>query len=410
MVKPWNRAISATPRRSRSCCAARRRRSTARGRGWSRALRRDPTATVDLALGPRARSRRCGPAPRKRPDPRRLPRAAGEAMRDTVPGAGATRSRRASARRWRRPSPASPASRGRCRRNRSSATERAELLAAPLAAPRPAARLPLGRRGGDPARSSAPSPSSPAAASSSCSARSMTIDALSLVVCTMMGLALGVDYSLLIVSRFREELERGRGALGRGRAAPAPPPGARPSSPARPCSSARRSPPSCSPARCCSRWRRRSASSPRSASLIAVAGLPPPARPARRARSTPGAIGRAAARAGRRSRGRRPRPPRRPAPPGAWPRSLIAVPLVAARRCPPSPSTPARPGSTSCRPPTRPARTPKRSTARVGPGWEAPFVLVAADRARPDHDAAQRLALLQPLAAADRRPSRACGR
>ena len=35
----------------------------------------------------------------------------------------------------------------------------------------------------------------------------MTIDALSLVVCTMMGLALGVDYSLLIVSRFREEME-----------------------------------------------------------------------------------------------------------------------------------------------------------------------------------------------------------
>jgi putative drug exporter of the RND superfamily len=39
---------------------------------------------------------------------------------------------------------------------------------------------------------------------------SMTIDALSLVVCTMMGLALGVDYSLLIVSRFREEMEGGR--------------------------------------------------------------------------------------------------------------------------------------------------------------------------------------------------------
>jgi RND superfamily putative drug exporter len=37
----------------------------------------------------------------------------------------------------------------------------------------------------------------------------MTIDSLSLVVCTMMGLALGVDYSLLIVSRFREELGRG---------------------------------------------------------------------------------------------------------------------------------------------------------------------------------------------------------
>jgi putative drug exporter of the RND superfamily len=37
----------------------------------------------------------------------------------------------------------------------------------------------------------------------------MTIDSLSLVVCTMMGLALGVDYSLLIVSRFREELASG---------------------------------------------------------------------------------------------------------------------------------------------------------------------------------------------------------
>jgi RND superfamily putative drug exporter len=37
----------------------------------------------------------------------------------------------------------------------------------------------------------------------------MPIDGLSLVVCTMMGLALGVDYSLLIVSRFREELARG---------------------------------------------------------------------------------------------------------------------------------------------------------------------------------------------------------
>ena len=37
----------------------------------------------------------------------------------------------------------------------------------------------------------------------------VNIDALSLVVCTMMGLALGVDYSLFIVSRFREELEGG---------------------------------------------------------------------------------------------------------------------------------------------------------------------------------------------------------
>src|SRR5262249_35561069 len=47
----------------------------------------------------------------------------------------------------------------------------------------------------------------------------MSIDALSLVVCTMMGLALGVDYSLLIVSRFREELanELSRGSSGEAR-------------------------------------------------------------------------------------------------------------------------------------------------------------------------------------------------
>ena len=36
------------------------------------------------------------------------------------------------------------------------------------------------------------------------------IDAFALVVCTMMGLALGVDYALLMVSRFREELAEGR--------------------------------------------------------------------------------------------------------------------------------------------------------------------------------------------------------
>ncbi|HEX3323716.1 MAG TPA: MMPL family transporter [Solirubrobacterales bacterium] len=35
------------------------------------------------------------------------------------------------------------------------------------------------------------------------------VDALALTVCTMMGLALGVDYSLLMVSRFREELAEG---------------------------------------------------------------------------------------------------------------------------------------------------------------------------------------------------------
>ncbi len=36
-----------------------------------------------------------------------------------------------------------------------------------------------------------------------------SVDALALTVCTMMGLALGVDYALLMVSRFREELAEG---------------------------------------------------------------------------------------------------------------------------------------------------------------------------------------------------------
>lgn len=41
----------------------------------------------------------------------------------------------------------------------------------------------------------------------------MAIDALALTVCAMMGLALGVDYALLMVSRFREELEAGASPL-----------------------------------------------------------------------------------------------------------------------------------------------------------------------------------------------------
>ena len=41
----------------------------------------------------------------------------------------------------------------------------------------------------------------------------LAIDAFALTVCSMMGLALGVDYALLIVSRFREELGRGASSL-----------------------------------------------------------------------------------------------------------------------------------------------------------------------------------------------------
>ncbi len=39
-----------------------------------------------------------------------------------------------------------------------------------------------------------------------------SVDAFALTVCTMMGLALGIDYSLLMVSRFREELAAGASA------------------------------------------------------------------------------------------------------------------------------------------------------------------------------------------------------
>jgi putative drug exporter of the RND superfamily len=41
----------------------------------------------------------------------------------------------------------------------------------------------------------------------------IVIDGFALTVCTMMGLALGVDYALLMVSRFREELEAGTAPL-----------------------------------------------------------------------------------------------------------------------------------------------------------------------------------------------------
>lgn len=172
-----------------------------------RALRRDPGATV---ISPWDR----GPAEGLRQTERKalvlvdfqVP--LDDAMRDTVP-----RLERTLARRVHAPVEATQsgfATVSRALQDESlSATQRAELLAAPLlivillfvfrsvaAAAIPllfGALTVLAGRG---------------VLALLCSF--MTVDALSLVVCTMMGLALGVDYSLLIVSRFREELDGAR--------------------------------------------------------------------------------------------------------------------------------------------------------------------------------------------------------
>ena len=218
----------------------------------------------------------------------------------------------------------------------------------------------------------------------------MTIDAISLVVCTMMGLALGVDYSLLIVSRFREELAR------------------RTATPTRP-------PP------------RTRATAGRTtlfagATLLAALALSAFVQPGSLLLSLATTVG-------GRDRAQRPRRRRRPARPArparrrgstparsargrqAGPRSRVAA-IAAGGAAPPrprrgpdrDPAGPARrpgarphhrapPGSTSCRPRTRRARTPKRSTSAVGPGWEAPFVLVAAAEHGPI-TTPERLALL----------------
>jgi RND superfamily putative drug exporter len=177
------------------------------GIGLVRALRQDPQATV---ISPWDRESVAGLRPSRRKAlvlvDIRVPLA--EAMRETVP-----RLEGLLARRIRAPVTAKQsgfAAVSRALQDESlSATERAELVAAPLLIvilllvfrSAVAAMVPLAfgaltvfaGRGVLALLSSV-----------------MTIDALSLVVCTMMGLALGVDYSLLVVSRFREELDTGR--------------------------------------------------------------------------------------------------------------------------------------------------------------------------------------------------------
>jgi RND superfamily putative drug exporter len=178
------------------------------GTGLVRELRRDPGATV-ISPWDRGSLAALRPAPGKALVLVDFHVPLDAAMRDTVPAL-----ERTLAARVRAPVTATQsgfASVSRALQEESlSATERAELLAAPLLVlvlllvfrSVLAAAIPLlfgaltvfAGRGVLALLSEA-----------------MTIDALSLVVCTMMGLALGVDYSLLIVSRFREELDEGRG-------------------------------------------------------------------------------------------------------------------------------------------------------------------------------------------------------
>ena len=177
------------------------------GPGLVRALRRDPTATV-ISSWDRGAVAGLRPAPRKALVMIDFHVPLGQAIKETVPALDQTLAARV------RP-PVLATQSGFATVSKAlqeeslSATERAELLAAPLLAlvlllvfrSVVAAAIPLAfgaltviaGRG-------ALALLSPV----------ITIESLSLVVCTMMGLALGVDYSLLIVSRFREELKAGK--------------------------------------------------------------------------------------------------------------------------------------------------------------------------------------------------------
>jgi putative drug exporter of the RND superfamily len=188
------------------------------GRELARALRRDPAVTVISPWDP-ARPARKLPAPRPEAPPGSPSRALllldfhvplAVAMRETVPTLEATL--KAHVRPPVRATQSGYATISRALQSGSlSAAERAELVAGPLLIlvlllvfrSALAAAIPL-----------------VFGAMTVLAGRGvlvlltglMPIDALSLVVCTMMGLALGVDYSLLIVSRFREELVAGRPA------------------------------------------------------------------------------------------------------------------------------------------------------------------------------------------------------
>ena len=172
-----------------------------------RPARQQPGGDHPLPLGSRLR-RAAASEPPPRPGHRRLPRRAGRGRQRHGPGAEPDPRGERCGRRFAPPRPATPPLTRAIQDESIAASERGELIALPillivllLVFRSPvAAVIPLAF-----------------GAVTVISSRGLlyvftgwfNVDAFALTVCTMMGLALGVDYALLMVSRFREELARG---------------------------------------------------------------------------------------------------------------------------------------------------------------------------------------------------------
>ena len=176
-----------------------------------RKLRTDPAVSTRLALGQGQRRATCGPSPRKALILVDFHVGAEEAVEDTVPYLDRTLDEeiiRAGA----RATETGFASLSRATIDESvHSTEVAELIAIPFLL------LVLLLVFRSPVAAAIPLAFGAVAVIASrgvlaIAAHWIAIDGFALTVCSMMGLALGVDYALLMVSRFREELEAGADA------------------------------------------------------------------------------------------------------------------------------------------------------------------------------------------------------
>ena len=176
------------------------------GPGLIGALRRDPTLTT-ISPWDRGSVARLRPAPRKALVLVDFHVSADEAVRDTVPRLNATLEKRIDP-------PVEATQTGFATLSRAiqresvRSTERAELIALPFLL---AVLLFVFR---SPVAAAIPLVFGALTVTASrgvlaLAASTLPIDGFALTVCSMMGLALGVDYALLMVSRFREELAAG---------------------------------------------------------------------------------------------------------------------------------------------------------------------------------------------------------